>query len=112
MIRHKLKPIKRNKVYIKVLICGGTNLTDYHYVAQRLDDVHSTKGVSCIIYNDVTGAGAMSAVWAFNNKVKSSIKDVKPDLALVFPGGDYVNMECQILRINKGSTECIAKLLK
>jgi len=114
MIRHPLKTIKRKKLFIKVLICGGQKLTEYSDIAQRLDDVHSTRGISCIIYNDVTGAGAMSAVWAYNNKVRSSIKAIKPDLAIVFPGGNYddKNNDCDIVHIKKGSTECIANQLK
>lgn len=107
MKRTKLNKIKRKPLFIKVLVCAGYN-TSYCEIAQRLDDIQSTKGISLLMHDGIEGVED----WAINNDIKDSPPDKQPDLILMFPGGKHKYNDCQVVHIRKGSTECIASVIE
>jgi len=93
---------------MRVLVCGGRNFGDRHAVYSALDEIDTTKGISCIIEGDARGADRMGKDWARSRNIpletypadwdkhgkaaghirnRQMLVEGKPDLVLAFQGG-------------------------
>lgn len=93
----------------RVLVCGGRDYNNEHYLCGFLDAYHATKGVSHLIEGGANGADYQARCWAKANNIqfrtykadwkkygKSAgprrnqlmLDDGNVDVVIAFPGGD------------------------
>lgn len=94
---------------MKVLVCGGRDFADKHFMFEQLDFFHSEFRFSQLIHGAARGADTLSGVWAKSRSVPVSVfsadwqtygkaaghirnskmlEQGKPDLVLGFFGGN------------------------
>ena len=92
---------------MKILVCGGRDYDDQHFVFASLDRLHASKGVSIVIHGDAPGADTLAGQWAeahgihfaavpaLWNKLgrkagplrNEAMLQLAPDAVVAFPGG-------------------------
>ena len=49
---------------MKVLVCGGRNFNDSHFIWAALDEISRSKNVTCLIHGDCRGVDRICGDWA------------------------------------------------
>lgn len=52
---------------MKVLVCGGREYSDWHFLSTMLDELHSIHNFKVVIEGEAPGADTLAAQWARNN---------------------------------------------
>jgi hypothetical protein len=56
--------LEKERVVMRVLVCGGRRFADREKLFAVLDSVHQRKGISLIIHGGANGADALAGEWA------------------------------------------------
>jgi hypothetical protein len=93
---------------MKVLVCGGRDFQDEHFVFDWLDKLHKQYDFTQVIHGDARGADTLAKRWAKQEGIpqlacpadwekhgksagfirnKQMLVDGKPDMVVAFPGG-------------------------
>lgn len=92
---------------LRVLVCGGRDYHDAGHIFETLDNLHSERGIVCVIEGGALGADEWAAMWAEMTETprqrfkanwslgrkagpirnQRMIDEGKPDLVVAFPGG-------------------------
>lgn len=93
---------------MKVIVCGGRDLTDMAWVARQMDAIHTTDAIHTLIQGGATGADRLARRWAYTVGIKvkeypadwsthgpaagpirnqQMLDAERPDLVVAFPGG-------------------------
>lgn len=93
---------------MRVLICGGRDVTNCKLVFDILDNLCKTEVVDCVIEGDARGADRIAGAWAKRRRVdlklypadwnkhgisagpirnQRMLDEGEPDLVIAFPGG-------------------------
>jgi ribA/ribD-fused uncharacterized protein len=97
---------------MRLLISGGRDFMDIEFITTRLDKLHSSRDIECLIHGDAKGADTIGGTWADNagilvipvkanwydaNGVRDKgaghkrnqrmLDEFKPDALFAFPGG-------------------------
>jgi YspA, cpYpsA-related SLOG family len=91
-----------------VLVCGGRDFTNRHYMFKVLDNLHDTTPIAFLIEGGARGADFFARHWAIEREVRyktypadwgkyggdagpirnlQMLEEGKPDLVIAFPGG-------------------------
>lgn len=54
---------------LRILVCGGRNFSDRKALYWALDDIHRSRGISCIIHGAAPGADRMAGEWGHEHDV-------------------------------------------
>lgn len=54
---------------VRVLVCGGRDFKDTHYLYKTLDAYHKANQIGVVIEGDARGADRMAGYWARKNKI-------------------------------------------
>jgi YspA, cpYpsA-related SLOG family len=95
---------------MRVLVCGGRDFDDSALLGSVLDELNRTKTIICVMEGDARGADRLAGQWARKNHIDLKVfvpeydqfgarlapplrnqrilDEAKPDLVVVFPGGD------------------------
>ncbi len=91
-----------------VLVCGGRDFRDYHFVAKCLDQLHKKTPITRLRHGAAPGADTHAKIWAMKNDIPTDhypadwntygnsagpIRNAqmivdRPDLVVAFPGGN------------------------
>ncbi len=58
---------------MKVLICGGQNISDKNFVFSYLENLHIKRNIQQIVCSDILGANLLASQWAEEKKIDYSI---------------------------------------
>jgi len=93
---------------MKVLVCGGRDFIDWHFLAQTLTSIHNNTRITLLIHGGASGADMLAGRWARINDVRANVyaadwrkygraagpirniemlKVGRPDCVVAFPGG-------------------------
>lgn len=54
---------------MRVIVCGGRDLTDRFYVRDALDRFHQVHGITCVIQGGAKGADRLAYEWAADRMI-------------------------------------------
>lgn len=104
---------------MKILVCGGRNYDDVHFLSRTLDGLHKKHTITEVIHGAAKGADSLAADWARYHGIKDNafqadwdrlgkgagparntqmLKEGKPDMVVAFKGGSgTINMITQAM---------------
>lgn len=113
---------------MKVIVCGGRDLTDMVWVAREMDALHAKTPIRTLIQGGATGADRLARRWAYvagvevkeypadwptHGRAAGPIRNQhmldaeRPDLVVAFPGGRGT---ADMVRRAKAAGVCVVEI--
>lgn len=113
---------------MRVLVCGGRNMTDSAFVHRVLDQLHKNEGIDCIIHGAARGADRIGGYWARKNRIderrfpadweahhnaagpirnQQMLDEGMPDLVVAFPDPKSTGTWDMVRRARKAGVETL-----
>lgn len=108
--------VQEAQVGARVLVCGGRDYDDWHFLCEALDAINDTKPMGMVIQGGARGADALARAWADARGVaclsfpalwrkhgraagpirnKEMLDEGCPHLVVAFPGGRGTDNMCE-----------------